>query len=245
MRRVAARLREHDWFSVAIEFALVVAGVFLGIQFANWNEARKELVLEATYLARIAEDVRSDVAEMDEIVHVSAARMALLNKVLPKASGRALPQAFESARGKVTIESVAPYDDGGANAPGFALFIFTPLEGSHSAYETMIHAGALANVHDLAMLRRVQDYYAAADRVRHFEAVMEQNRDKLVDVQRRLGLSPVAAMSVDEIAAAFAANAELQATAQNYWLYTNRHLKLMRALQEQARSLATAIDKGA
>ena len=41
------------------------------------------------------------------------------------------------------------------------------------------------------------------------------------------------------------ASPELLATAQNYWLYTNRHLKLMRELQAQARALATELDRGA
>lgn len=243
MRRFAARLRQQDWFAVAIEFALVVTGVFIGIQVANWNDDRKEHALESAYLTRIAEDLRNDVAEMDEIIRVSATRMALLNVVLPKASGHALPDGFDSPRGRIAIESVPAWTDAGSNAPGFALFILTPLEGNRSAYETMIHAGALANVHDVAMLRRIQDYYAAVDRARHFEAGMEQNRDKLVDAQRRIGQSPVTATSVDDITTAFAASPELQATAQNYWLYTNRHLKLMRALQEQARALAAAIEK--
>jgi len=35
-----------------------------------------------------------------------------------------------------------------------------------------------------------------------------------------------------------AANPEMLATAQNYWLYTNRHLKLARDLQAQAKKLA-------
>jgi hypothetical protein len=174
MRRVAARLRQQDWFAVAIEFALVVAGVFLGIQVANWNEARKERELEATYLARITQDIRSDVAEMDEIIRVSAARLALLNVVLPKASGRALPEGFDSARGRIAVESVPAFADGDPKSAAFALFILTPLEGNRSAYETLIHAGGLANVHDLSLLRRVQDYDAAVDRVRHFETVMEQ-----------------------------------------------------------------------
>jgi hypothetical protein len=243
MRRVAARLKQQDWFAVAIEFALVVAGVFLGIQVANWNDARKEHALEAAYLERIAEDVRRDVAEMDEIIRVSATRMALLTVLLPKASGRALPDGFDSARGRIAIEAVPAYADAGPNSPGFALFIFTPLEGNRSAYETMIQAGALAGMHDVAMLRRIQDYYAAVERVRHFEAVMEQNRDKLVDVQRRAGQSPIAAMGIDELARGLAANPEMLATAGNYWLYTNRHLALVRALQQQARTLADAIER--
>jgi hypothetical protein len=96
---------------------------------------------------------------------------------------------------------------------------------------------------DIAMLRRIQDYYAAVDRERHFEVGLEQNRDKLVDAERKSGLSPVDPMTADEIAAAFAVQPELLATAQNYWLYTNRHLKLMRELQARARALAEAIER--
>ncbi len=242
LRRLVDRIRQQDWAVVVIEFALVVAGVFLGLQVSNWSDARKERALEATYLARIAQDVRSDVADMDEIIRVSAVRMALLNELLPSASGRALPDGFNSARGRVAIEPVPPYADSASSSPGFALFILTPLEGNRSAYDTMINAGAIAGMHDVAALRRIQDYYAAVDKDLHFEVGLELNRDKLVDAGRKLGLSPVNPMTVDELSATFAANPELLATAQNYWLYTNRHLKLMRDLQSQARELASAID---
>ena len=40
-----------------------------------------------------------------------------------------------------------------------------------------------------------------------------------------------------------AADPELLATAQNYWLYTNRHLMLTRELQAQARQLAESLEK--
>lgn len=245
MRRFARRLAQQDWFAVAIEFALVVAGVFVGLQVANWNDSRKDRALEATYLARIAQDIRSDISEMDEIIRVSAVRLALFNEILPKASGRALPDGFDSARGRIVIESVPAYAEAGPNSPGFALFILTPLEGHRSAYNTMISAGALTHMSNAARLRQVQDYYAAVDRERHFEVALEQNRDKFVDAERRLGMSPVKLMSVDEIAVAYAASPELLATAQNYWLYTNRHLKLMRTLQAQARQLADALGSAA
>ena len=178
---------------------------------------------------------------MDEIIRVSAVRLALLNEMLPRASGRPLPNGFDSARGRIVIESVPAYADTGANSPGFALFILTPLEGNRSAYNTMISTGGLAHMSNAARLRQVQDYYAAVDRERHFEVGLEQNRDKFVDAERKVGMSPVKPASVDEITAAFAADPELLAAAQNYWLYTNRHLKLMRALQAQARGVADAL----
>lgn len=243
IKRLRERLKQQDWVGVWIELALVVVGVFLGIQVSNWNDERKERSQERAHVARIAEDVRSDVAVLDEVIRVSSVRMALLNRMLPMASGKPLPTGFDSARGRVTIERVPAYEKDSRLSPGFALFILTPLDANRSAYDTMINTGAIANMTDIATLRRIQDYYAAVDREIHFEVGLEQNRDKLVDAERKAGISPVRAMTVDQLAAAFEAHPELLATAENYWLYTNRHLKLTRELQLQARSLAEYLQK--
>jgi len=242
-RRLRERLRQQDWLGVWIELALVIVGVFLGIQVANWNEQRRERVQARTYEMRIAQDVRSDVADLDEVIRVSSVRMALLNRLLPNASGQPLPTGFDSARGRVTIERVPPYDPKNGLSPGFSLFILTPLDANRSAYETMINTGAIAATTDIATLRKIQDYYAAVDREIHFEIGLEQNRDKLIDAERKAGISPVRTISVEQLSAAFAASPELLASAENYWLYTNRHLKLTRELQVQARSLAAYLEK--
>src|SRR4051812_47615861 len=107
-RRLGNRLKQQDWVAVAIELALVVVGVFFGIQAANWNDQRRERALERAYVTRIGQDVRSDVAELDEVIRVSTVRMALLNQLLRKASGQPLPSGFDSARGRVRIEQVPP-----------------------------------------------------------------------------------------------------------------------------------------
>lgn len=243
LQRLSVRLKQHDWVAVAIELALIMVGVFLGIQVSNWNDGRKERAREAAYLTRIAQDVRSDVAQLDEVIRVSAVRMALLNELLPKSSGEALPRGFDSARGRVAIEKVQPYDVRRPYSPSFTLFILTPLDDNRSAYQTMISAGAIADMRDVSALRRIQNYYAAVDREKHFEVGLEQNRDKLVDAERKVGISPVRPMTIDQLAAAFTADPELMSTAENYWLYTNRHLKLTRELQAQAAELAESLER--
>lgn len=40
LRRLSANLRSQNWVAIAIEFLLVVLGVFFGIAAANWNEER-------------------------------------------------------------------------------------------------------------------------------------------------------------------------------------------------------------
>ena len=40
LRGLAKSLKEQNWTAIAVEFVLLVLGVFLGIQVANWNEDR-------------------------------------------------------------------------------------------------------------------------------------------------------------------------------------------------------------
>ncbi len=53
LRRIAENIRSQNWFAVAIEFIIVVAGVFLGLEVQDWNEARKERVEAHGLLSRL------------------------------------------------------------------------------------------------------------------------------------------------------------------------------------------------
>lgn len=64
--RLGARLRQQDWAAVAIDLAIVVVGVFLGIQASNWNDERKDRQLSHEYLRRIAGDLHYDVQELGD-----------------------------------------------------------------------------------------------------------------------------------------------------------------------------------
>ena len=47
--------------AIAIEFVLLVAGVFLGIQVANWNQDREVAKRAAVFTQRLREDLRVEV----------------------------------------------------------------------------------------------------------------------------------------------------------------------------------------
>ena len=40
IRRIREHVADHNWFAVGVDLAIVIAGVFLGIQVDNWNEGR-------------------------------------------------------------------------------------------------------------------------------------------------------------------------------------------------------------
>ena len=60
MRRLAQRLREHDWFAAAVELAIVVIGILLALQVSNWNQARADARRARAYLARMVADLETD-----------------------------------------------------------------------------------------------------------------------------------------------------------------------------------------
>jgi len=57
LRGLAQNLREQNWTAISIEFVLLVLGVFLGIQVANWNDERQQTALQAQYLERLRIDL--------------------------------------------------------------------------------------------------------------------------------------------------------------------------------------------
>lgn len=65
LRRVIAHFRKQEWTAVAIDFVIVVLGVFVGLQVSNWNAARVDAIRADSYLARLRDDLLTDVAELE------------------------------------------------------------------------------------------------------------------------------------------------------------------------------------
>jgi hypothetical protein len=51
-----AHVKMQNWTAVFLDFVIVVVGVFIGIQVANWNDAREERALERGYLERLHDE---------------------------------------------------------------------------------------------------------------------------------------------------------------------------------------------
>ncbi|MDT8439894.1 MAG: hypothetical protein RQ729_12895 [Wenzhouxiangellaceae bacterium] len=64
LRRLTTAFRKQDWFTVMVEILIVVLGVFLGIQVANWNDARIDQGRAQAYLERIGLDLDADLATL-------------------------------------------------------------------------------------------------------------------------------------------------------------------------------------
>lgn len=58
LRRFLKQLKEQPWTAICIEFAIVVVGVFLGLQVQNWNQERAERDAAVIYHGRLIEEIR-------------------------------------------------------------------------------------------------------------------------------------------------------------------------------------------
>ena len=65
LRRVTQHVKEQNWFAVGVDFLIVVVGVFIGIQVANWNDARTNRVAELGILERLETEYQYQITELD------------------------------------------------------------------------------------------------------------------------------------------------------------------------------------
>ncbi|NNU16529.1 hypothetical protein HK107_09375 [Parvularcula sp. ZS-1/3] len=57
LRRVMEHVRTQNWLAVAIDFVIVVVGVFIGIQLGNWNEERGAAERERMMLSELRQEL--------------------------------------------------------------------------------------------------------------------------------------------------------------------------------------------
>lgn len=66
LRRITEHVKAQSWFAVALDFGIVVIGVFIGIQVSNWNEARTFYTQETELLSQLRREINAEVAKANE-----------------------------------------------------------------------------------------------------------------------------------------------------------------------------------
>jgi hypothetical protein len=82
LRRVIDHFRKQEWTAIAIDFLIVVIGVFVGIQVSNWNGARIAAVQEQQYLGRLHDEVETSIEQLRAINELYAVVQSELRSVL-------------------------------------------------------------------------------------------------------------------------------------------------------------------
>ncbi len=87
-QRIRKHLKAQDWFTVFVEVAVLVVGVFLGIQVSNWNDARKDRADEVEFLRQLHVDILSAEELSDRIGRFRVQRRGNMEAALDVLFGR-------------------------------------------------------------------------------------------------------------------------------------------------------------
>ncbi len=68
LRRVTQHIQNQNWFAVFIDFIIVVVGVFIGIQVANWNETQSNKKGLVASLERLDREVLQNISNIEKIL---------------------------------------------------------------------------------------------------------------------------------------------------------------------------------
>jgi hypothetical protein len=142
--RSLEHLRQQNWAAVAIEFVIVVAGVFLGLQVNNWNQTRVENERAHTYLVRIHSDLAAEAAAIDRRT-------------------RFVGQALGYARGALAYAEDGALVDGSAWKTVLAFYQASqlyPAISIDSTYREMTSVGDLRLIRDQHLSANLSAYYA-------------------------------------------------------------------------------------
>ncbi|MFO7764099.1 MAG: hypothetical protein R6V61_10235 [Wenzhouxiangellaceae bacterium] len=112
LRSVMQHVRDQNWTAVAIDFVIVVVGVFIGIQVANFNSARFEAKRADSYLQRLHRDVSDDIVMLQQRKALWARQIELGREALaatelrPREQARAweIVRAFHHASNSVPLQ---------------------------------------------------------------------------------------------------------------------------------------------
>ena len=76
LRKITKHVTDQNWFAVFIDFLIVVVGVFIGIQVANWNADRGERQQERDYLLRLHADTEKSIANQSRDINFFSMQLA-------------------------------------------------------------------------------------------------------------------------------------------------------------------------
>lgn len=160
-RRLYQHIQSHNWFAVAVDFLIVVIGVFVGIQVSNWNAERMERRAARTYIERIREDIDASANSIGNMLtyyrtvkqHALAA-LASFDRPEAELDQQFLVDAYQASQ--ILMRSV-----------------------ERSTYDEILSAGAMNSIPDVEVRRRLANFYKNVDAIEELMRYVPPYRETL------------------------------------------------------------------
>ena len=146
LRRIKQHVQNENWFAVFVDFVIVVVGVYVGIEVANWNEQRQEEQRGQQYLQRIKADLESDLLTI-------ANRQNFWNQVLSHGHGAIAHAETGILVSDSAAKTVLAY---------FQASQVAPYQAVNVTYEEMVAAGDLHLIGSSRLRAEFAEYFVNA-----------------------------------------------------------------------------------
>lgn len=223
LSRVIEHVKAQNWTAVALDFVIVVMGVFVGLQVQEWNTARSDRARGRHYLERINADLETDINNADDKIAFWKEVSALGEEGLAFAEIGAI-------EGRSNWDLLLAF---------FQASQVSEYVATTTTYDEMRSVGELGLIRDIELRRLISQYYTNAFQraVTEYPAYREHvrgviptaiqsyiwttcyNSDPDNNQQLIACASPVAEARAGEIVKAIAANEALMAELR-YWIST-------------------------
>jgi hypothetical protein len=145
LRRLSQSLKEQNWTAITVEFVLLVAGVFLGIQAANWNGPRESDRRSADYTQRLKADLRIEAWNFEMLIGYYGQVQANSRRTVDALSGR----------GRLSDEALL--------VAAYRATQYNDNTRQRATYDEMTSTGELALIRDARLRKLAMDIYAMRD----------------------------------------------------------------------------------
>jgi hypothetical protein len=145
VRRFAQSLRDQNWTTITIEFVLLVLGVFLGIQAANWNAARESDQRSTVFTQRLKADLRVEAWNFEMLVGYYGQVQANARRSVDALTGH----------GELTDEALL--------VAAFRATQYNDNTRQRATYDELTSTGELALIRDPALRKLAMDIYSMRD----------------------------------------------------------------------------------
>ena len=117
-RRVIEQLRAQQWVAVFIELAIVVLGVFIGLQVSNWNQDRESARQGANFAEHLKADLRHEDWVYQLMITYNRQVLANADRAVSALEGRTtvsdealLVSAYRATQYKQPVRRRSTYDE--------------------------------------------------------------------------------------------------------------------------------------
>ena len=164
IRRIRDHVADQNWFAVAVDLGIVVAGVFLGTQVSNWNASRLDRDKGQAYRVRLVDELRTTEQGMRGIkLYYTDARVhALAALAVLRAPGSPAGETF-------LVDS-------------YQATQVLPRASRHSTYDEILQSGSLELVGTPDERARLANYFWRMDGLVSLDSASPAYRERLRSV---------------------------------------------------------------